>query len=408
MYSRFQNVRLASRLGSRVNGRSRAVFRLLPGGPAATLCGAGQLGGSFGETLTCTRASAKYAENGSGILTALTNNQPAVEPKGLLVEAAATNLLLRSAEINTNGAGAPWYHSQSGSSITVTANAAVAPDGNTTAEQVAYGATTDALDYSVVSQGVAATNATAYTVSIWARMASGTGTIYLCATPDGSTFAGRTACALTTTWQRFSLTFTASSTATWYFQTGVDRRDAQQSGQAAQTVYLWGAQYETGSFASSYIATAGTTATRVVDTASVSTSNFPIAAGTVEFDAVPSWGGTPAATRVLFDTRKAAATDDGVVAYIDTSRQLNFLVDGASATTITSAALTWTAGTRYRVCAIWGHGNLYLYRDEVLVASNTTGTRPMPAQHSGTCWLGSDYSGANQFYGHISNFSVRR
>jgi hypothetical protein len=387
-------------------GQPPAVFRMLPGGPAASLCARGELAGSYGETLTFTRASAKYAESGAGILTALTNNQPGVEPKGLLIEAAATNLLLRSAELDN----ASWV--KAGGVVaapTVTANAGTAPDGTAAAERVEIPSTAAGGSFSRVGQSANLT-AASYTFSVWIRGRSGSGSTYLTAFIAATGLSPATTLInYTTTWQRFSLTFTATAVS-WHMMIGTDAVNSAtgHTDRGAVDIEVWGAQVESGTVASSYIATAGTTATRVAETASVSSAAFPITAGSIEADVVPSWGGNPAATRTVVDTRKAAATDDGVVVTVDTSGRLNLLTDGAAVTTITSAALTWTAGTRYRVRATWGGGNTYLYRDEVLVASNVTGTANMPTQHSGTCWLGSDYAGATQFYGHISNFSVRR
>jgi hypothetical protein len=396
---------------SRLTGRSRfvkppAVFRLLPGGPAASLCARGELAGSYGEALTFTRASGKHAESGSGVQTLLSNNQPGVEPKGLLIEAAATNLILHSAALDN----AAWV--KAGGVVaapTVTADAATAPDGNTAAERVQIPSTAAGGSFSRVGQSANLT-AASYTFSCWIRGRSGSGSTYLTAFIAATGLNPATVlCNYTTTWQRFSLTFTATAVS-WHMMIGTDAVNSAtgHTDRGAVDIEVWGAQVELGTFASSYIATAGTSATRVAETASVSSAAFPITAGSIELDYTPSWGGTPAANRVLFDTRKAAATDDGLIAYIDTSRLLNLITDGATTFTLSSAALTWTAGQRYRMRFVWGGGNLYMYRDDVLVASDTSAVRPMPTQHSGTCWLGSDYTGGATAYGHLSNLSVRR
>jgi hypothetical protein len=401
--------RLASRLGSRVSGRAPAVFRLLPGAPAASLCASGALGGSYGETLTFTRASGKHAESGSGVQTLLSNNQPGVEPKGLLMEAAGTNLCIRSGALDN----AAWSLFGNGSAApTRTANASAAPDGNVVATRLDYPAVANTAGHeSVIFSTAFAGTSASYTASIWLKKVSGSGsTVYAFFQNQGTgALTGTpTACAVTTEWQRFTVTATLAAATNYFLIIGFSPVKLSSGATTAVVVDAWGAQAELGTFASSYIATLGTSATRVAETASVSSAAFPITAGSVELDYTPSWGGTPAANRVLFDTRKAAATDDGLIAYIDTSRLLNLITDGATTFTLSSAALTWTAGQRYRMRFVWGGGNLYMYRDDVLVASDTSAVRPMPTQHSGTCWLGSDYTGGATAYGHISNFSVRR
>jgi hypothetical protein len=130
--------------------------------------------------------------------------------------------------------------------------------------------------YSEVTQGVVVT-AAPYTFSLWLRGNVGGERIWLNTTTDAVTWY-RTSCSLTTTWQRFTLTVPTASAATWYFQFGVDLRDASETPQPAQTVYAWGTQVEPGAFATSLIATTTAPVARAQDLTSMATAPWIVPA----------------------------------------------------------------------------------------------------------------------------------
>ena len=146
---------------------------------------------------------------------------------------APHNLLTNSESFDA----ASW--TKNGTAPVVTANAAVAPNGSTTADQIALGATASVGNYSCVT-GSAATIAVDYTASVWLRTVSGTATVYIQA--FGSAYSTAVACSVTTTWQLFSVTFTGAA-GTSYFNIGPDARtgSGQPTSQSAVTVYAWGA-----------------------------------------------------------------------------------------------------------------------------------------------------------------------
>lgn len=157
----------------------------------------------------------------------------------------STNLCLQSQTIATGSAPTnPWAKA---GTLTLAADAAVAPDGTTTADQITY-ATVGSGVSSTLYTPVTGTAAT-WTFSCWAKAVSGTPTFYLSATADGSTFRSA-ACSPTSGWTRYSMTGTFSAT-TWYLEIGRDGRDAAQVG-AGGDIYVWGVQVETGSVATTY------------------------------------------------------------------------------------------------------------------------------------------------------------
>lgn len=136
--------------------------------------------------------------------------------------------------------------------ITYTANSVNSPVGTLTADTLAIPLVNGGGNASVGFMGFSdLVGGRIYTASIYIRGALGGESIWIMHTPDGSTFA-RTLCNLTTSWQRFSVTFTAAAGSTNYFQIGVDTRDSSQAARGAQTVYAWGLQVESGSVATEY------------------------------------------------------------------------------------------------------------------------------------------------------------
>jgi Carbohydrate binding domain len=169
--------------------------------------------------------------------------------QGLILESAATNILYDS-NLYGNTISTEAIYTKTNNSTDVTA-----PDGSDFTTKLVTGTTGNTWYWRIPSAGTFATNTT-YTVSVWIRTASGTGTWSLQQYPYGS----GTLCNVTTQWQRFSNTFTTDASGTQPYIGLV-------SPSSSTTFYVWGWQAETGSIATSYIPTYGATATRSADVA---------------------------------------------------------------------------------------------------------------------------------------------
>ena len=177
-----------------------------------------------------------------------------VESLGLLIEEQSVNLLPYSIVTNTT-----W----SIASSTVTNNATTAPDGNNTAARIQVNTT----GY-VAVLSIPVTAGQPYTFSFWGKSASGSGTWGI-NWYEVVTGHNRTTVNLTEEWNRFSITFTPTQTSI-----NVYISDDRSLLGTIFDGYVWGAQLEQKSFATSLIPTEGSTKTRTKDVAYIDKTNF--------------------------------------------------------------------------------------------------------------------------------------
>lgn len=257
--------------------------RHVPPGPTQVANAGGNAGpsfardyrsGSLGAGATFNRASTALYTNATGTLVSATIDTPrfnydpvTLQPRGLLLEDASTNIALQSSV-----GVAPWTgFTVSSGNPTATANNTTAPDGTTTATRIVYPAVSGAGVSSLWYQSIAVT-ATVYTFSVWLRGNVGGEQTYICVNPTRFSSPRLT---LTTQWQRFTFTTPTLTAANWAFIIGTDLADATQTSTPAQTIYAWGAQVEALPNMSSHIPTTSASVTRARDIFS-----YPIASVT--------------------------------------------------------------------------------------------------------------------------------
>lgn len=169
--------------------------------------------------------------------------------RGLLVEELRANI------VTPSSAFSGWVSA----SASVLDNQVTAPDGTTTA-----GVLTATGANGEIYRQVTSTSGVAHTGSIYVKRKTGTGSIFLIDAAGARILV--TATITTTDWTRITVTANSVSTGPFF---GI------RLGTSGDEVYIWGAQFEVGSFATSYIPTGASTATRTADVASVSTQAFP-------------------------------------------------------------------------------------------------------------------------------------
>ena len=174
----------------------------------------------------------------------------------LLLEKQSTNVATYSEDATQ------WNAGSNVGSITVTANQTISPDGTQNADKVVFPAVGSPSQYAVLFFPFTA-SATTYSGTFYLKGNVGGEVVWISFTKDGVNYTQQL-CTLTTSWQRFNLTSTLTSGAD-NFQIGVDTRDSSQSAKPSQTIYVWGRQLEASSYATSYIPTTSTSATRIAD-----------------------------------------------------------------------------------------------------------------------------------------------
>lgn len=215
--------------------------------------------------ITFTRNSIATYFDSTGIMRVTTANVPrfdynpvTLQPLGLLIEEARTNLVLQSAAIGITS----WTNA----AITATANNIAAPDGTITATKLA-GTGADSI---ASATSMTATAATTYTASVYLKADVATSINIFIVDAVGGSGNTTTVCNVTTSWQRFTVTRTTSALTTAInMQIG-----GANTFSTGETVYAWGAQVELGAFATSYIPTITTTVPRSADSAVMTGTNF--------------------------------------------------------------------------------------------------------------------------------------
>jgi hypothetical protein len=202
-----------------------------------------------------------------------------------------------------------------------------------------------------VAQPFTAT-AVPYSASVWLKGAVGGEQLYIMLNVTG----GAVRVTLTTTWQRFVVPAITLIAGQVFFQIGADLRDIAQTAILAQTVYVWGAQTEPGAFTTSYIPTAGATATRAVDLPSITPANmapwFNTSTGSWFAEFVCAWLNGQYQRVIYFPPINAAT----MIGSDNTAHAFHYDVGpvNASANTITvnavmKATSSWAAATG-RIC----------------------------------------------------------
>ena len=359
-----------------------------------------QLPESGAGDFTVTRSTTATRTNASGLLESVASGVPRLDYQGggcpaLLVEPAATNLLLRSEEFDN----ASW----SSISAAITANNATAPNGAVSADLFVPASGSTGRVRQVT--GISAANNVTYTGSIYFKkpaLSISTITFYLSDTSSeiGSnrfgvtinltTFSGTSftfgngvvssvsVTAISNEWYRASFTGSVSSTATgnWAFACRVLTADGTIDG--TNGLLIWGAQLETGSVATSYIPTVAATQTRNADVISVSSVSGLIgqAEGTL-YMKINTSSLQSFTQRVI--TLSDGTTNNNVETQISANtRQLVFAVTtaGVSQAVISMLAPGFDLNTDVKFAAAYKNNDFVFYVNGTQIGVDTSGITP--------------------------------
>lgn len=337
--------------------------------------------------LTITRASVGYAETASGLLVPFASGEARITDKGLLVEEQRTNLLLRSQEFDN----AAWTKVGG----TIAANAAVAPDGSTTADALIEGTGTVGP---TVYQAVTVANATPYTGSCFVKRGAGSRNFSLRmeaptakiavfdfdAVSVVSVTAGATATitALAGGWFRVSITTTSTSAGTAYLQPQMisGTTYATYTGDGASSFYLWGAQLEAGSFTSSDIPTTTAAVTResdvVVVTGIAGLLTGTILAEATAVNAVAENGAGGVSPSVCSITDGVGGANSIIIYRAPTTNFGQFRARVGGVDQANFGAVVWGNGARKRFAARYQTNDFATSTDGLAVETGVSGDVP--------------------------------
>jgi len=249
--------------------------------------------GKAQDLITFTRSTTGTYLGSDGLLKSAAINEARIEYDasgnclGLLVEEGRTNLLQYSEDF----AGSYWTKG----TITVSANNAIAPDGSASADKIVPNANNDRNH--IIYKDMTSSPLDAFSLFV---KPAGFDYVSLILQTSGSAdaigvqfnlLAGTVVTSQNANgiiqdvgngWYRVTVTPTTSST---FYYAVIQPNDGSApntsdffrstfAGNGSDGVYLWGAQFERGSFPTSYIPTSGSAVTRAADVASLAVSEF--------------------------------------------------------------------------------------------------------------------------------------
>ena len=302
----------------------------------------------------------------------------------LLLEPQRTNLALQSSSFDS----ASWLKS----GLTVTANQGVSPDGTQNADLLDDGTSVSTQHW--IYQGLVFSNSTTYTISFYAKYVSRKNmavNIYNGSTSQwvnydiqngvvvGST--GDVTASMTSVgngWYRIVYTRTTAASGSPNFRIALadDTGNETYTGSNKQ-VYLWGAQLEAGSYATSYIPTTSASVTRNAD--QVSKTGISSLIGQTEgvifldiFASAKNADGLSFATWII-----AGDAAENFQIY-NSGTTLNWYARNTAGLIIDqSADQTIVEGTRYKIAFAYKSGDYALYINGVQKRTNANANVPV-------------------------------
>ena len=337
--------------------------------------------------------------------------------KGLLIEETRTNIFTYSADfLNTATAGSsrPWVWSNS--SVVINPSGAPNSPDNTANTNKLIENTANSTH--LITHNVLVTAGTTYTASVFAAAAereaiyialsnsalwggtlpSGIVNLSTGAVSSVSANATFTVTEFQNGFCRITITATCGTSGTSGFQIYLRNNANTYLGNGSSGVYLWGAQLEALSFATSYIPTTTTAVTRNDDVATITGTNFSdwwqASKGGAQVQVTPS---TVSGIRPLVQFDDNTANEIIALRGNTTNPELQIVDGGTPQATIDAGTIA--ANTPYSLTGWWDANDCKARKDSGAVVADTTATIPTVTQMR----IGSD--GTNYLNGTIATIN---
>jgi hypothetical protein len=319
-------------------------------------------------------------------------NPSTLAPRGLLIEEQRTNSILQSEDFATS-----W----TAVSATVSVNSIVAPSGTVTADKLIVDNGISTSSSSIRQEITKAASAITYTLSVFAKKgeantlrmlprdtassANGVdarfnvdnGTVTSVSTAGTFTNASGAIQNVGNGWYRCSVTFTSGTEVSIRNQIFQLNNNSNFTGNGVDGIYIWGYQFETGAFATSYIPTTTTALTRNADVASMTGTNFSswynAAAGTLFVTCVNT--GTLGANSPRPASMSNGTNNNLIEFFGSTATAMGFQVNngGAPQANIAQTANSFTAN---KLAGAYAANDFALSINGAAVGADTSGTVP--------------------------------
>lgn len=360
--------------------------------------------GALDPRITFARSSTGTYVNSTGVLTSAPANTPRFDydpatlaPKGLLIESQRTNLLLRSEEFDN----ASWVKANA----TITANIAVSPDGTMDADKLIATVANSQHRVDFATTSAAATHA----FSVYAkpagynflliRLGVNGGYVNL---SDGTVAGVTSGYTLTATpagngWYRVVLVGAAALNEVARINV-TETVATDFAGDGTSGIFVWGAQLEAGSFATSYIPTVASQVTRAADQASIVAPNFAPwynqSEGTFVVEAVTQKPTSLVATVIAIDASDGGINNRHYIGVVSASAEVR-TVNGGSVQSLLTQAYTANVIEKYAYAV---KANDFAFaRNGNIVGTDTSGSMPTIDR----MFIGNAAGSAAYFNGHI-------
>jgi hypothetical protein len=350
--------------------------------------------GVLDPRLTFTRSTTGTFTNASGLVASAAINTPrfdydptTLQPRGLLIEGSASNLFYWSESFETSGAANNWNFSSLNTTrgtVTTTNPAGISTTVVKIQETNAAGFHAPLIVYSSLTSSV-------YTISAFVKAAErqyiqlidngGSGAFGMFNLSGSGSVVSESAAGVSTitkypdNWYRIVVRTPTLTNINVQFRLSTDGTTTSYTGTTGSGVYIWGAQLETGSGASSYIPTGASTGSRAEDTCYMDGTNFS------------SWYSASTQTGTLFAdiTHSALSNANGGIELGNglgsqtTSNRVSLrrdavIVDGVSSLTVSPTG----ASQRFKTAIAFAPGT------SNTAACRNGGTVSNPAQAAGT------------------------